>query len=84
MISPQRTAKALTSTDALPEPLRRNNLRLPFLLARRSLYKEQPRSIQVSVLRHRRLALNRPNILLWSSDAEPSARLQQSLHDHLG
>lgn len=32
-------------TNALPESLRRNNLCLPCLLARRSLHEQQPRSI---------------------------------------
>lgn len=77
----ERNATALT---VLPERLRRNNLRLPILLARRSLHKPQPRSLQIPILRHRRLARIRHNILLRSAHAQPGARLQQSFHDHLG
>ena len=59
-------------TDTLSESLRRNDFCLPRLLARRGLHEQQPCSIQVPVLCRRRLARNRPDIHLWSSDAQSS------------
>lgn len=45
-----------TTNPPKTEPLRRINLRLPFLLASRRLHKHEPQSLQVSILRHRRRA----------------------------
>jgi len=46
----------ITFSNPKAEPLRRIYLRLPFLLARRSILLQRPQSLQVPVLRHRRLA----------------------------
>ena len=68
------------------ERLRRINVRVPILLARRRLHKHQPnpQSLQIPILCHRRRAQLRRLLLRGSPDPQPSPRLQQSLHGHLG
>ena len=70
--------------NILAERLRRNNLRLPRILARRSLHKRQPRSIQIPILRRRGISRIRSEFHFRSSNPQSRARFEQSLHDHLG
>lgn len=66
------------------ERLRRIDLRLPFLLASRHLYRQQPQIVQIPVFRHRRRAWRRTILPRRRTHPEPRSRLQQSLHEHLG
>ena len=66
------------------EPLRRDDVRLPVLLASRRFYKRRPRSLQVPVLRHRRRTRLRRIRVGRHAYPEPRSRFRQGFHDHLG
>ena len=53
------------------ERLRGNDLRLPCILARRSLHQQEPRSIQIPIQRHRRPARLRPILVSWPANSQP-------------
>ena len=78
---PATTTPCLISES---EPLRRNNIRLPILLARLSLHDRRPQSLQIPILRHRRRARRGRILLRRPPDPEPRPRLQPRLHGHLG
>ena len=67
-----------------PECVRRNNICVPLLLARRSLHKQWPRLLPLSVLRNRRPAWLRRNILLRPCHTQPRIGFQQGFPNNLG
>ena len=67
-----------------PERLRRNNLRLPRLLARRSLHIQLPLRLQIPIQRHRRPTRLRRIRLLRPPNAQPRPRFHPCLPNHMG